>query len=291
MTLVWVKRVWRCVGLCPVSMWTETSEAIAARASLTERARAEVCPPLSRPPVSVSGSQAPPLALPLSLSPTAAGRPYGCGSDAKTLWPEATPTSVARLTVCELGASEVDGVWGLENVVSHEPAAAGSVPVAREVDFAQVYGAHRLAFVRLAVLLVDDLCLAEEIVQDAFLGLHRHTWRLRDPDNAVAYVRSAVVNGSRSALRRRRVARLYVVPHSPHSASAEAAVLVGEEHREVLAAVRQLPERQRAVLVLRYWMELPVRDVAETLKISEGTVKSTTARALAAVADLMKGAR
>lgn len=181
----------------------------------------------------------------------------------------------------------------MENVASPETetAAEANIPNQRTVHFAELFSAHRLAFVRLAVLLVDDLGLAEEIVQDAFLGFHRHSWRLRDPDNALAYVRSAVVNGSTSALRKRRSARLYVAPHTPHSPSPEAGVVLGEEHREVLAAVRRLPERQRAVLVLRYWMELPVRDVAETLKITEGTVKSTTSRALAAVAELLKETR
>ncbi len=72
------------------------------------------------------------------------------------------------------------------------------------VDLGEVYAAHRLHLVRIAILLVDDLASAEDVVQDAFAALAAKPQRLRDPHAAVAYLRTAVVNGSRSALRRRR---------------------------------------------------------------------------------------
>src|SRR4249920_1146709 len=72
-----------------------------------------------------------------------------------------------------------------------------------ENEVSMLYARHRLALVRLAVLLVDDQASAEDVVQDAFVGLHRHRGQLRDPEAAVGYLRTAVVNAARSTLRRR----------------------------------------------------------------------------------------
>ena len=152
-----------------------------------------------------------------------------------------------------------------------------------EVDaptFEQLYHTQRLALVRLAVLLVDEVPLAEDIVQEAFAELHTRWSRLQDVHKALAYLRTSVVNRSRSALRRRRTARAYVPPHEPPEPSPESGLVVAEDQREVLAAVRRLPERQRQVLVLRYWSELSEAEIAATLGISRGTVKSTASRAL-----------
>src|SRR5689334_8025764 len=89
---------------------------------------------------------------------------------------------------------------------------AGRPPTA--LDLGELYAAHRLALVRLAVLLVDDRASAEDVVQDAFAGLAAKSTPLRDPDKALAYLRQAVVNRSRSALRRRRTARGYAPQRS-----------------------------------------------------------------------------
>jgi RNA polymerase sigma-70 factor (sigma-E family) len=158
-----------------------------------------------------------------------------------------------------------------------------SQPVDRTVDVVGLYAAHRLALVRLAVLLVDDLPLAEDVVQDAFLGLHRRQAALTDPATALGYLRSSVVNGSRSALRRRRTVRtnarrLQPVPEDV--SPADHGVLRAADQDEVLRAVRALPPRQREVLVLRYWSELSERQIATTLGISVGSVKSAASRGL-----------
>ncbi len=181
---------------------------------------------------------------------------------------------------------------GLAGPHEHMP-----VPVAPPVDvdgpggqvtISALFASHRLSLVRLAVLLVDDVETAEDIVQDAFAGLHRRWGRLRDHRVALAYLRTAVVNNSRSALRRRRTARRYLFPHQPDAPSAESHVVLADEHREVLAAVQRLPRRQREVLVLRYWSDLGEADIAETLGMSQGTVKSTASRAIAAVATMLE---
>lgn len=155
---------------------------------------------------------------------------------------------------------------------------------------AEMYAAHRLALVRLAVLLVDDLATAEDVVQDVFAGLLR-TGSLRDPGKALAYLRQGVVNRARSALRRRRTARGYTPPEdTPPSGPDELAVL-SEEHRAVLAALGNLAPRQREVLVLRYWSDLSEGEIAEALGISRGSVKSTASRALAALEQNLEGSR
>ena len=154
-----------------------------------------------------------------------------------------------------------------------------------------LYSAHRLSLVRLAVLLVDDLQSAEDVVQDAFAGFLGRRRALDDPDKALAYLRTAVVNNARSALRRRRTARAYVVPHEVEPEGPSGRAILAEEHRAVIDALRKLAPRQREVLVLRYWSDLSEAQIAEALEISRGTVKSTASRALAALEKIMEGSR
>ncbi len=156
---------------------------------------------------------------------------------------------------------------------------------------ADLYAAHRLSLVRLAVLLVDDVAAAEDVVHDVFAGLLTGGKQLRDPDAAVAYLRRAVVNRARSALRRRRTARAYTPPEDASRAGPDDLAVLSEEHREVCAALQTLPTRQREVLVLRYWSDLSEIQIAEALGISRGTVKSTASRALAALEKKLEGER
>jgi RNA polymerase sigma-70 factor (sigma-E family) len=152
---------------------------------------------------------------------------------------------------------------------------------------ADLYRDHRMRMVRLAVLLVDDPATAEDVVQEAFTGLHRHWSGLRDEAAAVGYLRAAVVNGSRSVLRRRRTARDYVPPHQVNARSAESLAMLSAEHQAVVDALSALPPRQREVLVLRYYGGLSEAEIADATGISRGTVKSTASRALDAVAKVM----
>jgi RNA polymerase sigma factor (sigma-70 family) len=137
----------------------------------------------------------------------------------------------------------------------------------------------------MALLLVGDQPSAEDVVQEAFLGLFRGLGRLSDPGRAVAYLRISVLNGCRSVLRARKRARLRgAATEYPVVWSAESAALADEDRREVLAAVARLPRRQREVLVFRYFLGLSDREIAADLGISRGTVASTASRALAALA-------
>ncbi|HEY2640414.1 MAG TPA: SigE family RNA polymerase sigma factor [Streptosporangiaceae bacterium] len=164
--------------------------------------------------------------------------------------------------------------------------AAGTPQWARTAADAvdDLYRVHAVGLVRLALLLVGDRATAEDVVQDAFLGLYRGWQRIRDPGSGAGYLRVAVVNGCRSALRRRSRARLLRVPHDPPIWSAEAAAMDGEDRRAVLAAVARLPRRQREVLALRYYLGLGDSEIADSLSISRGTVSSTASRALAVLA-------
>ena len=148
-----------------------------------------------------------------------------------------------------------------------------------------LYQAHALGMIRLAVVMLGDRAAAEDVVQEAFCGLYRRWHSLSDPGKALSYVRSSVINGCRTALRRRR--RQAGLAADPPGESAEAIALVGEEHRQVLTAIRRLPARQREVLVLRFYLDLDEEQIAASMRISRGTVKSTTSRALAALGRLL----
>jgi RNA polymerase sigma-70 factor (sigma-E family) len=152
-----------------------------------------------------------------------------------------------------------------------------------------LYRTHRMRLVRLALLLVDEVATAEDVVQEAFTGLHRNWHNLRDAAAAVGYLRTAVVNGSRSVLRRRKTAREYTPPHVANARSAESLAMLTAEHQSVVRALSQLPPRQREVLVLRYYGNLTEAEIAEAAGISKGTVKSTASRALEALQKIMAG--
>ncbi|WP_299051400.1 SigE family RNA polymerase sigma factor [uncultured Nocardioides sp.] len=155
------------------------------------------------------------------------------------------------------------------------------------VGLEELYATHRLSLVRLALLLVDDVAAAEDVVHDAFARMVARRTPLRDPHAALGYLRTSVVNGSRSALRRRRTARAYAPPLDVAPTSPEDSAVLAEEHRAVLDGLARLGRRQREVLVLRYWSGLSEADIAATLGISRGTVKSTASRALVALERVM----
>jgi RNA polymerase sigma-70 factor (sigma-E family) len=156
------------------------------------------------------------------------------------------------------------------------PAAGDSVTV--------MFRQHHAELVRLAVLMVGDRSCAEDVVQDVFARLCARD-RLPDGDGSLAYVRAAVLNGCRGVLRRQAVVRRFKRWQDPLTAgifqeSAEHQALLAEDRRQVLAALAGLPRRRREVLVLRYWLGLHEAEIAATLGISPGTVKSTAARGL-----------
>jgi RNA polymerase sigma-70 factor (sigma-E family) len=152
----------------------------------------------------------------------------------------------------------------------------------------QIYAAHYRSLVRLAALLLRDVGASEEVVQDSFIAMHGAWRRLRDPDRALAYLRQSVVNRSRSVLRHRTVELRHAPAPMPDAASAEHGAMGSLEHQEVIVALRRLPERQREVLVLRYYADLSEAQTAHAMGISAGAVKSHTLRGMAALRHLLE---
>lgn len=153
-----------------------------------------------------------------------------------------------------------------------------------------LYAEEWSGLVRLSYLLVRDQHVAEEVTQDAFVSMHDRWDRLREPSLGRAYLRTCVVNGSRSVLRRRKVERRYLdtarsaaytVPRT--ESSAEQHVVAAEGSRSVLDRLHRLPRRQREVLILRYYLDLSEDQISQTLSISAGSVKAHAHRGLAAL--------
>jgi RNA polymerase sigma-70 factor (sigma-E family) len=144
-----------------------------------------------------------------------------------------------------------------------------------------LFRTHAKGLTGLARLLVDEPGAAEEVVQDAFVGLHRNWRRLRDPGAAPAYLRSSVINGARSRRRRKVVDLARLLP--PSGAGPDETTLLADERRAVALAVRRLPRRQRECVVLRYYVDLSEAEIASTLSVSAGSVKTHLHRGLAAL--------
>ena len=150
---------------------------------------------------------------------------------------------------------------------------------------ARMFAQEGTSLVRLAQFFCDDHNAAEDLVQEAFVRLHRSADSIRDVERLPAFLRSIVINLARDhnrrglmSLRHRNAADPLPVPPEPVDHA-----IAGDETAAVLDALRLLPERQRACLVLRYYEELSVGEVAETLHISKNSVKTHCSRGLAAL--------
>jgi RNA polymerase sigma-70 factor (sigma-E family) len=152
-----------------------------------------------------------------------------------------------------------------------------------------LYEQTAVSLIRLAYVILSDRQAAEDAVQDAFCSLYRRFDRLADTDALAQYVRASVINGCRSALRRRSVRHRKVMYELP-APSPEADILGHEERSDVIRAVDRLPGRQREALVLRFYLDLPDEEIARLMNIRPGTVRSTIHRALAALAETLREA-
>lgn len=161
------------------------------------------------------------------------------------------------------------------------------LPENQEEAVIALFRTHHARLVAFARLLVDDPATAEDVVQEAFTALHGRWGRLRDPEAALAYLRTAVTNGARDTLRHRRTVRAFRPEPLPDVASAEATVVRRDEHRRALANLTRLPRRQREVLVLRYFFDLDEAQIAHELGVSRGSVKQHASRGLAALTTRM----
>ena len=147
----------------------------------------------------------------------------------------------------------------------------------------ELYAEHYRSLVRLAAVLVRDTPTAEEIVQDAFVAMHGAWPRLRDEQKALAYLRQAVVLKSRSVLRNRVVVGPSLQTGPPARPGAAHDALVALERDSVRATLRDLPDRQREAIVLRYYADLSEEAIAAAMGISCGAVRSHTSRGMSAL--------
>jgi RNA polymerase sigma-70 factor (sigma-E family) len=168
--------------------------------------------------------------------------------------------------------------------------ALGSVSADLDAERAltELYTLHYRSLVRLASLLLRDASAAEEVVQDAFIEMHKGWRRLRDSEKALSYLKQAVVNRSRSVLRHRVVVERNAPKPAPDMPSAEHGAIALIERSAVIEALRQLPARQREALVLRYYADMSEAQIADTMQISRGAVKSHTSRAMAALRSVLE---
>jgi RNA polymerase sigma factor (sigma-70 family) len=153
--------------------------------------------------------------------------------------------------------------------VTNVPVPMASVEAVVHEPFETFYHREFRGLVRLAMVLVDSQEQAEEVVQDAFAALYLRYQAVAAP---LAYIRASVLNGSRKVLRRRLLTRRLL----GHSQQDNEMV-----YNHVIDAVRRLPARQRAAVVLRYELQLTDAEIADTLNVPLGTVKSTLHRAIA----------
>ena len=172
--------------------------------------------------------------------------------------------------VLESGAGEASGVEGADALV------------------AALFAAEATRLVSLARFFVDDRTAAEDLVQEAFIRLSRSAHRIRDPERAAAYLRSIVINLARDHNRRGLVSLRHRPPAVLDEPSAEETAAARESRSEVVQALRQLPHRQRDCLVLRYYLDLPVEQIATTLGISPNSVKTHVQRGIRALASTLE---
>jgi RNA polymerase sigma-70 factor (sigma-E family) len=221
---------------------------------------------------------------------------------------------LARLETCQppsrLARLLVMGALSMADPGMADPGSGASVPGAlrrpsevagpRASDDAltDLYAAHWVGLVRLAALLLRDRSRAEEVVQDAFIAAYPRLARLREEGTALAYLRRSVVNGCRSGFRRHGVEERYLTSvkgsaDAPGRASGDSAETTALRHHDdaaLLEAVHRLPQRQREVVVLRYYADLSEQQIADALDIAAGSVKAHAHRALTTLRTTLGGA-
>ena len=160
---------------------------------------------------------------------------------------------------------------------------------AADAEFRDFMATRWPGLVRLGYGLTGDRQAAEDLAQTALARAYASWPRVRRAGDPDAYVRRILLNANRTRFRARRVAEHLTAelpdPGTPDPTGAR------DDRSALMTAMAALPAGQRAVVVLRYWCDLGEQEIAETLGISRGTVKSHTARAMAALREHMKEGR
>lgn len=169
--------------------------------------------------------------------------------------------------------------------MEREIAAPMTVEIDRDALVAGLYEREGIALLRLARLFTDDRTAAEDILQEAFIRLHRNAHRIKNVDKAAPYMRSIVLNLARDHNRRgmmslRHQGSMTLGGSLP---TPEDRIVFSEDQGEVVEALRDLPGRQRDCLVLRYYVDLSETEIADTLGISKNSVKTHCRRGVTAL--------
>ena len=175
--------------------------------------------------------------------------------------------------------------------VTESEVARNALPRDRTSAVTMLFDVHYVSLVRMARLLVDDRETAEDVVMDAFTSLYRRWTAVRDPGDADRYLRSCVLNGARSQLRRRRLRRRHESGSPEQEAACGGHESNAADRSTMTQLLRTLPYRQRQVLVLRYFVDLTEAQIAYELGVSPGSVKTHASRGLAALARALEGSR
>ncbi len=164
-------------------------------------------------------------------------------------------------------------------------AVAAVTGVDRDALVAKLFEAEGASLVRLARLFTDDRNAAEDLVQEAFIRLHRSAHRIKSPAKAAPYLRSIVINLARDHNRRGLMSLRHQEAMVPGTAPEipDDVLVVDEEHRRVVEEVRELSPRQRDCILLRYYLELTEVESAAVLEISQNSVKTHCRRGMAAL--------
>ncbi|MFE1247003.1 RNA polymerase sigma factor [Streptomyces sp. NPDC058735] len=170
------------------------------------------------------------------------------------------------------------------------PAPTPPADLEREAGLARLFELHYSSMLRLAHLLgADD---PENVVAEAYYQIYRKWQRLRDVEAAEAYLRSTVCNLIRMRIRHLQVARKHAETEPDETAaSAESTALLRDDQRVLVDALQQLPPRQREALVLRHWLGLKESEIAATMGISCGSVKTHMSRGTTALTQAMEARR
>ncbi len=162
---------------------------------------------------------------------------------------------------------------------------AAVIATDRDALVAELFRLEGAQLVRMARLFTDDRNAAEDLVQEAFIRLHRAAHRINDPAKAAPYLRSIVINLARDHNRRGLMSLRHqeALPAGTEPDVPEDVLVLDDERQKLLHEVRALSPRQRDCLLLRFYLELSESEIAETLDISKNSVKTHCRRGIEAL--------
>lgn len=189
------------------------------------------------------------------------------------------------------GLRTVSARWFLMAIERARDVAKVVIGIDRDGLVADLFEQEGAALVRMARLFTDDRNAAEDLVQEAFIRLHKSAHRIRSQEKAAPYLRSIIINLARDhnrrglmSLRHQEANPMGMPPDAP-----EDSLLLSEQQSLLLDKVRDLSPRQRDCLLLRFYLELSEREIADVLSISTNSVKTHCRRGLAFLRDAVEG--